>query len=55
MFQECNENEKAVVVKNDNYYDADSITMPRITFLVMADSDAQSLAFKNNEIDMALF
>lgn len=52
--EECNENEKAVVVKNENYYNAESITMPRITFLVMSDSDAQSLAFKNKEIDMAL-
>ena len=51
---ECNENEKAVIVKNDKYYDADKITLPKIEFLVMADSDAQSLAFQNNEIDIAM-
>ena len=51
---ECNENEKAVIVKNDKYYDADSITMPKITFMVMPDTDAQTLAFKNGEIDLAL-
>lgn len=54
VLKECNENEKAIVVKNDKYYDADSITMPQITFLVMSDTDAQALAFKNNEIDIAL-
>lgn len=54
VLQECNENEKAVLVKNENYYNADAVTMPKITFLVMADSDAQSLAFKNGEIDIAL-
>ena len=54
VLKECNENEKAIVVKNDKYYDADSVTMPQITFLVMSDTDAQALAFKNNEIDIAL-
>lgn len=54
LLKECNENEKAVIVKNDSYYDAASVTMPQITFMVMEDSDAQSLAFKNNEIDVAL-
>ena len=28
--------------------------MPKITFLVMSDTDAQALAFKNSEIDIAL-
>ena len=51
---ECNENEKAVIVKNDSYYKADEITLDQITFLVMPDSDAQSLAYKNGEIDVAL-
>ena len=52
--KEVNENEKAVIVKNDKYYDADTVTMPQITFMVMTDTDAQTLAFKNGEIDLAL-
>ena len=51
---ECNENEKAVIVKNDSYYNADAITLDQITFLVMPDSDAQSFAYKNGEIDIAM-
>ncbi|WP_370778293.1 peptide ABC transporter substrate-binding protein [Holdemania massiliensis] len=54
LLEECNENEKAIIVKNDKYYDADSVIMPKITFLVMSDTDAQALAFKNSEIDIAL-
>lgn len=50
---ECNENEKAVIVKNDSYYKADEITLDQITFLVMPDSDAQSLAYKNGEMLMS--
>ena len=54
VLKEVNENEKAVVVKNENYWDAENVTVPEITFMVMPDSDAQSLAFKNGEIDVAL-
>lgn len=52
--ESINENEKAVVVKNDNYYDADSITVDKITFLVMTDADAQAAAFKTGDLDCAL-
>ena len=54
VLEEINENEKAVVVKNENYWDAENVTVPQITFMVMPDSDAQSLAFKNGEVDIAL-
>ena len=54
VLTEVNENEKAVIVKNDSYYEADTITMPQITFMVMTDTDAQALAFRNGEIDIAL-
>lgn len=51
---ECNETEKAVVDKNENYFDADDVTMDEITFLCMADKDAQALAYQTGEIDVAL-
>ena len=54
LLQSCNENERAVIVKNENYYNADEVVMPQITFLVMTDADAQALAFQNNETDIAL-
>lgn len=52
--ESINENEKAVVVKNENYFDADSITVDKITFLVMTDADAQTAAFKTGDLDCAL-
>lgn len=52
--EECNENDKIIVAKNENYYRADEITLDKITFQVMTDMDAQALAFKNNDIDIAL-
>lgn len=51
---ECNETEKAVLEKNDNYLNADEVTMDEITFLCMADKDAQALAYQTGEIDVAL-
>lgn len=51
---ECNETEKAVVDKNENYLNADDVTMDEITFLCMADKDAQALAYQTGEIDVAL-
>ncbi len=48
-----NENDKAVLVKNDSYFDADSITMNQITFQVMTDQDSQAVAFQSGEIDIA--
>lgn len=54
ILEECNENEKAVVVKNDNYYDAENITVDKITFMVMTDQDAQEAAFKTGKLDAAL-
>lgn len=50
----CNENEKVVLTKNDNYYDAENVTVDEITFQVMPDMDAQAAAFKTGELDAAL-
>lgn len=52
--EECNETEKAVLVKNDSYIHAEDVTMDQITFLCMADQDAQALAYQTGEIDVAL-
>ena len=52
--EECNETEKAVLVKNENYWRADEVTMDAITFLCMVDPDAQALAYQTEEIDVAL-
>ena len=51
---ECNETEKAVLIKNENYRLADEVTMDTITFLCMADEEAQAMAYKAGEIDVAL-
>ena len=50
----CNETEKAVLSKNEKYRFADKVTMDTITFLCMADEDAQALAYRTQEIDVAL-
>ena len=51
--ESCSENDKAVVVKNDKYFDADSIKVDKITFKVMTDADAEEAAFKTGELDCA--
>lgn len=51
---ECNETEKAVIKKNDAYFNADQVTMDSIIFLCMADQDAQALAYQTGEVDVAL-
>lgn len=51
---ECNENQKAVLARNDKYRYADLVSMDTITFLCMADEDAQALAYRAKEIDIAL-
>ena len=50
---EVNANEKCVLVKNPKYFEADQVNIEKITFLVMIDADAQALAFKTGEIDIA--
>ncbi|MCF0151152.1 MAG: peptide ABC transporter substrate-binding protein [Firmicutes bacterium] len=52
--QEANPNEKAVVVKNPNYWNAENVTLDKINFVVMTDSAAQFLAFQKGDIDVAL-
>ena len=51
---ECNENQKAVLARNEKYRLADQVTMDTINFLCMADEDAQALAYQSGEIDIAL-
>ena len=46
--------EQAVYVKNENYWNAENVTLDKITWLVMPDSTAQLNAFKAGELDVAL-
>lgn len=50
---EVNETEKAIVKKNPNYWNADSVLMENIEFLCMPDADAKMLAFQKGEVDVA--
>lgn len=50
---EVNANEKVVITKNPEYFNADSVNIEKITFMVMPDADAQALAFQTGEIDVA--
>ena len=50
---EINPNEKAVLNKNPQYFNADKITMPEITYQVMTDMDAQLVAFQAGSVDIA--
>lgn len=53
VLTDFNATEKAVLAKNDAYFNADKITMPNIVFMSMTDSDAQSMAFETGEVDVA--
>lgn len=39
------------MVPNENYYDASSITLEKLTFKLMDDANAQLTAFKNGDLD----
>lgn len=47
-------NDKAVVSKNDNFFDADRVKMNEITYQVMTDQESQVAAFKSGDVDIAL-
>jgi oligopeptide transport system substrate-binding protein len=47
-------NDKAVISKNKNFYKADQVTMNQITYQVIADTEAQTAAFKSGDVDVAL-
>lgn len=49
-----NPNEKAVAAKNENWFEADQVTMDEIQFMVMPDQSSQALAFEAGQIDVAL-
>lgn len=53
VLEEFSENEGAVLVKNADYFDADSVKMETINYQVMTDDNAQDVAFKTGEIDVA--
>lgn len=46
--------EEAVLVKNENYWDAENVTLEKATFVVMTDSTAQLNAFRTGDIDIAM-
>ena len=46
--------EEAVLVKNENYWDAENVTLEKATFVVMTDSTAQVNAFRTGDIDIAM-
>ena len=46
--------EEAVMVKNENYWDAENVTLEKATFVVMTDSTAQVNAFRTGDIDIAM-
>lgn len=51
---EANSTEKAVLVKNPNYWNADKVTCDELTYLVMTDRASQLLSFQKGDIDVAL-
>ena len=46
--------EEAVLVKNENYWDAENVTLEKATCVVMTDSTAQVNAFRTGDIDIAM-
>ena len=46
-----NLNEASVLTKNENYWDADSVTLEEITFRMIKDQATALIAFDSNEID----
>ena len=48
---EINENESYVLVKNDNYYDADKVSLEKLTFRFITDTSTALTAYENNEVD----
>ena len=46
--------EEAVLVKNENYWDAENVTLEKATFVVMTDFTAQVNAFRTGDIDIAM-
>ena len=52
--KEANPTEKAVLVKNPNYWNADKVTCDELTYQVMTDQASQLLSFQKGDIDVAL-
>lgn len=51
---ECNEGEKAVLAKSPTYFKADEVITDTITYLVMPDASAQTVAFQTGDVDIAM-
>ena len=51
--ESINIKDEIVLVKNDEYYDADKVKLDGVTFKVMADQDSQVNAFATGDIDFA--
>ena len=47
-------NENVILEKNENYWDAENVTLEKATFVVMTDSTAQVNAFRTGDIDIAM-
>ena len=48
-----NTKDEVILEKNEEFYDADKVSINSISFKVMADMDAQTSAFESGEIDFA--
>ncbi|MBQ3091583.1 MAG: peptide ABC transporter substrate-binding protein, partial [Clostridia bacterium] len=53
VMESINPEEQAVFVKNENYWDAENVTLDKLTVLVMPDQTAQLNAFKAGQLDIA--
>ncbi|ONI40433.1 hypothetical protein AN639_04560 [Candidatus Epulonipiscium fishelsonii] len=53
MLTELNESGDTIVTKNPNYFDAANVKLDTVTFKSMPDTNAQLLAFQNDDIDCA--
>ena len=54
VLQSISPEEEAVLVKNENYWNAENVTLEKATFVVMTDSTAQLNAFRTGDIDVAM-
>ncbi len=51
---ECSETDRCVLAKSPTYFNADSVLMDNITYLVMPDSSAKEVAYQTGEVDIAM-
>ncbi|MCH5210023.1 MAG: peptide ABC transporter substrate-binding protein [Oscillospiraceae bacterium] len=51
---ECNETDKVILEKNENYRFADEVNADTITFMCMPDESSRTLAYQSGEVDVTL-